>query len=603
MKTARVLCGVTLRVEVWDEDESLAARLASESKLVSQAIKAYDAVSALFASEGGASTGSAPVSLDTGGAKFGEETKTSRKPSFVVPDVVPLKWHLKRNSFRVADEFECTIPAAILPVPPQSIRSISCEVVVAHIDDDTWSERMAAGIAAIPLLEFYPESFVGVAHDIKTSASNDGTPTISLSFRDYVGLLVSMKVKIGTELDEEQPISKAVEAFLKGTPAEGLECVWVDPKYDEPTFGKHKPKITKRKGKNASKPVQPKESYLHAITEACANVGCVGRVVVNRLEFAFAGTMYEGRDRGGDPKATILVGQIVESLEISHALLGDKIQSVQVVSFDPDTHRQHIARWPPDPKNVKGATIDKGGIPRLPPLLANVGLPGYDQLDESVKLIPVAPVRDPSLLPQVAQAYFLERNRQRVKMTIKTHSPWSDPAVAGRADLLELQAGDNIRFGFVEYTDDELIPPALRAISGDIGASGVQALLEQVGVEKIVAGKIAAAVSLVPSTDLMRVDEVDISGGDDGAEISITLVTFTVIESDLQALAQGESPADLKRKANLDPAFAKSLTAAQLKAHYAELRAKLDASSGEDDEKADTAKAIDAAERAAMKGR
>ena len=80
--------------------------------------------------------------------------------------------------------------------------------------------------------------------------------------------------------------------------------------------------------------------------------------------------MYEGIDRGGEAKATILVGSIVESFEAEHELIGAKMQPIQVTSYDPDTGRSYVARWPPDPKNIAPQVMKPGEPPRLPPVFS-----------------------------------------------------------------------------------------------------------------------------------------------------------------------------------------------------------------------------------------
>lgn len=541
MPVARILCGCTFNIEVYDELDSPEGRLAAEALSLAISI--------------GNAQRPEPQRLNADPCEYVEQDGgvTRSRPVFVLPNVAPITYSLSFNSFRKSDEFECTIPAALLPVPPEAIRAITVYVVVRHLSADEWAqtELFNGSPAALLAPDLSNADFAGICHREGLSITADKQPTVKLNFHDFLGLLSSKKVPTGLALDPTLPLSKAIAKFLVGTPAEGLCVAWVDPDV-EPSIDEHIPKAVKKPGKTAKLPATSNQSYLDVITEECSRLGCVARLRVARIEVSNAGPLYEGQV--GTARSSLLVGSVVESIEAEHQLVGVKSQAVQVVGYNPDTGDLYTARWPPDPKKAKATVVEPGKPPRLPPVAANVGLPGYEQLDESILLIPVGMVASQERLLQVAQMIFLERTRQRIRYTIKTHAPWSnplDPDVDG-GDLLRLRAGDVVEFGYIAPADEsggELLPPAVRALTGVVGAQGVTALLEASGVAREVAERIGQVVTRVPRLSLFRVDELHIAGGaEDDAELTFRLVNFVQIVEDTQAAAQARDVAAAYQK-------------------------------------------------------
>lgn len=537
MSTARVLCSVTLNCELYDAADGPDGRLANEA--ISLAITLANAANAgLVAAQ---KLNADPCDYES------EQGATRKRTFFVLRNVVPLSYSISYNTFRKADEFECTIPLSYLPVPPEAIRSIVAYVVLRHVTADEWQAGLDQGTGAAPQLapDLSNADFAGICSEVKGNVGPGEIPTIKLPFRDFLGLLAQHKVEPGKGIDREMVLSASLADFLRGTPAEGLCVTWVDTE-KEPTVSEHIPKAQKKKPTGPTKSGKPRTpaplksmgSYLDAITEECARLGCVARVNVNRVELSYAGPLYEGRL----PKntATIVASQVIESVSWEHKLVGVKTQSIQLVGHNPDTGESVTARWPPDPKSVGAVVVDPGKPPRLPPLMANVGLPGYEQLDESVLLVPVGPIGSKDTLLKMAQAAFLQRTNQRISIELKTHCPWSDPSDpdAQGGDLLRLRAGDRVTFGYLapgQTEEDVLLPPAVLALTGELGEGSLRTVLVSAGVAEDSASTIAALLTRVPRFSTFRVDDVHVSGGStQDAEIMIRLANFTQITSDLQ---------------------------------------------------------------------
>ena len=607
MAIARILCVVSLRIELYDQADTADARLSIEGKLLANATKAWDAFKSAFTSDQDQSTS---IALDNDPAPLTEEDHGTGngRPFFVLPDVLPLDWAVSFNSFRHADELECAIPLDLLPVPLDAVRSVSCTAAVRHLDADAWSTCVVdgAGPAAAGISTALDDAdFAGVCVTLSQHIGTDGIPSVKLKFVDFLGLLAAKHPLAGKELHSDLPISDSINDFLKGSAAEGLVAKWVDPDNAEPTVGKHLPKLTKKRGgTKSSKVAHAKQTYLDAIVEECAKVGVVPRVNVGRIELAYAGTMYEGKDRGMAPKATLLLGRTLEDFGAEHDLVGLHTKSVMVTTYNPDTGQTYSARWPADAKTVTPIVGKPGEPPVLPPLAANIGLPGHEELDESIVLIPVAPVADPAVLPKVAEAIFLERTRQRVRYHVKTHAPWSDPDDATSPDVLALRAGDVVEFGVVPIADADLLPASVRILSGEVGEKGIASLLSSAGVAADVASRAASAIGRLPRTTRWRVDELHVAGGNGKpAELEIKLINYTVIVSDLKAKADGTPPDEVVTKLEGQADLVVGMTRDAVNDLFARARQQVDDSDADDDAKAQAKARLDEMQKQALKGK
>jgi hypothetical protein len=582
---ARVACGVSLWIELYDELDGPEARRAREAVNLAIAI-------------GNAAMEGQPAQLNVETGGYVLEREASRKrPTAVLLDLAPLSFSMVYNSFRRADEFECVLPLSVLPVPPEAIRLITCEVLLRQVTAEEWEEGLRTRGNTAPRRGSYPPDFVGTCSS-ESISMGEGLPTIKLPFRDYLGLLASKKVPPGVTIDQSLKLSEAVGRLLVGTPAEGLAVKWVD-SAEEPIVGAHIPKAQKKQGKNAKRPVASTQSYLDAIMEECTRLGCVARLKVTTLEISNAAPLYEGQL--STSKAAILVGQVVESIEAEHTFVGVKTQSVQVVSYNPDTSQTYTARWPPDPAGEKATVVEPGKPPRLPPVMANVGLPGYEQLDESVLLVAWAPSASKERLSEVAQMIFLERTRQRVTYRVKTHAPWSDPRYPDEegGTLLRLRAGDTVDFGYLGEDDNALLPAEVRALTGQIGRDGLALLLQTSGVGKDTAQRLAQLLTSVPRLSKFRVDELHVSGSDKGdAELTFKLVNFVQIVEDFQ---QTEAPSDAYQKVVVRAAELAMASVEDVKKAFADAYRALENAANEAEEEG--RQKLDALLRTVMKGR
>jgi len=514
--TIRICCAVTLDIELYSLLDGPDARLAEEAARLQKANERNKQAAA-----------DKPIDANI-------DNSIVSRPLYVIRNLLPLSFSFCANSFREADTFECKLPLSALPVPLAAIRNATLYASIQHISDVDW----AAGVRPVVTKDQQDADFVGIVQEATQSVTKDNIPVVTLKCIDFVGALSNKKVEPGIEIDPNLPLDKAIAKFLQNTMAQEIPVVWKEPNEKAPTLGKYKPKLHRKpKTPKAKAPKSSQDTYLQAIEKACSMVGVVPRVTGPRIELSYAGTMYQGLDRG-ETQCTIIVGSVVESIQVEHEYVGPKYQTVLVTSWDPDKHVQYSAQWPPNPKNKQAKKLDKNERPMGDLVKVMLGRPGRETLDDSVLIVPVEPVSNPELLPKVAEAIFFERNRQRSKIVVKTHSPFSKPFDNEYPDILKLRAGDTVRFGYVEELAG--LGPEVRALTGALGQSLLQKIFESQGFEN--AAKIAAAVSLVPHTDAFRVDSLVVECSEDSEpEIEIHLVNYTVITSDLQAKADNRS--------------------------------------------------------------
>lgn len=599
MPVARVVCSCTFHIELFSELET------ADGRIEGQALSLVRSIANALASQEDAK----PLNPDLDPFDLDGPPGNVRRPYYVLPVIRPVSWSFVFNTFRKPDEFECTIPLGVLPIPPEAIARISVFSMVRQIDADAW-EFIETNPSAL-IVDQDSADFVGECRSVSMSIGADGMPTVKLQFQDYLSLLQQKNVEAGKRLDRTLPISKAIEKFLVGTPAEGLPVVWLgdDPSKKEPSVEGHIPKAQKQRkaGKSASKPSKSQQNYLDTIVEECSLLGLVPRLNVTTLQISPAAPLYEGTSDGA--KTILLVSQLVDSIDAEHTLLSNATKAVQVVGYNPDTGDMYAARWPADPKNAKPVVMKPGQAPRLPPVIANMGLPGHQQLDESVRLVPFGAVSSQERLQEIARMIFLDRERQRLRYTLKTHAPWSNPLEpdADGGSLLRLRAGDTIQFGYITEESDAydggiLLPPEVRALVSGISAEGNQMLLERAGVAPSVAHTIGAIVANAARLNFFRVDELHIAGGSkQDVELTLKIVNFTQVIDDVQRKTTGRDTKQSVNRLISNETFLATLSRPEIENAYKNAQEELDNSDCNKQERAQLQDQIDASRQRVIK--
>jgi hypothetical protein len=190
-------------------------------------------------------------------------------------------------------------------------------------------------------------------------------------------------------------------------------------------------------------------------------------------------------------------------------------------------------------------------------------------------------------LSEVAQMIFLERTRQRVKYTIKTHAPWSNPLDpdAQGGNLLRLRAGDTVDFGYLASSEGSTLAPEVKALTGGVSAEGMAQLLIASGVPETSARRLGQLLTSVPRLSRFRVDELHVSGGDNqGVELTFKLVNFVQIVGDFQSNPDSAQQAFSRLASRLEELAV--ATAEEVRAAFAEAYQAIASSSAEAEERA-----------------
>lgn len=381
----------------------------------------------------------------------------------VLATVLARSVKLKLGPHRQADECELELPIEAFPFPPDGsiVRSILVEVRRGVISPDDWAAAMGGRRArdgrplTLPVATDSDQpDFVGFV-DTHRIQFGDGASVVSLKARGIQGVLLDSQVR-GRKIENDIPVDRAVARFLSLFPAAvGLELHWLGPE-KPPTLGDAAPKAKTTK---AGKPVKPpakaeKGSAYDAIADYCLLAGVIPRFVGYRLELGAARTL-DTFSAAEAPR--IVLGRSVDDLELEHKLAGTTAKAVEVHSFNPDTGRIVVGRWPEDP-NLHGEK-EPGEANKVAPTGPLNIPPGASAVEEkSPTVMTVRGIKDPRRLQEIARNLFEESARQEIGGRLKTRDLATyDGRASGVADLLAMRPGDPIRI---------LIAPSVEAAAG-----------------------------------------------------------------------------------------------------------------------------------------
>jgi hypothetical protein len=418
----------------------------------------------------------------------------------VVANILARRVSLRLNSHRQADECELELPIDAIPFPPDGsvVRSILVEVRRGIISADDWADAMQAGRVAadgspltMPVATDSDEpDFAGFADLHALKAGSSGATTVRLTARDMAGVLADAQVR-GRKISNDDPADEAISDFLSLLPAAvGLSVVWRGPG-DPPTLGDAAPKARRtKKGKTIPRASDTKGSYLDAICDYCTLCGVVPTFRGYTLELAAPKTL-DQFDVGDVNR--MVYGTNVEEFELEHRLAGSSAKAIEVHSFDLDTGKLFVARFPPDP-NRSGALPQGGSANDAAPTGPINIPPGASAVDEkSPTVMIVRGISDVKRLLDIAEAIFVESARQELTGRILTKDL---STVEGRgngiADLLAMRAGDPISL-VIAAPQEEVAGTYLQRLARLPRSEGV-ALLRRAGYPKGLAERIVGQI-------------------------------------------------------------------------------------------------------------
>lgn len=440
-------------------------------------------------------------------------------------NIVPEKVRWRNNAHRVPDELDLELPLAAFPVPPDGslVRAILVEMRRVLLDAD--------GLPVAPPSD--EPDFAGFVDRHRIRMSSSAASIVHLPCRDMAGVAADTKCR-GREIESDLPVDEAIARFLTLFAfAVGLRVIWKGSAVP-PTIGAFGPKS--KKPKHASKggkhrhtggatrpPKTPNTNVLEAISEYCTLAAVTPSWVGYDLILAPASTL--DRD-DADQVPYLLLGANVQELELEHRLAQSMTRAVEVRSFNPDTGKLVIGRYPADP-TILGELAAGASNKAAPtgPLEVPPGAAGVEEKGPHVQT--VYGLTDPAQAGKIAENIFNELARQDLSGKAKTKEIATVQGRAkGIADLLELRAGKPLGIH---------IAPSVEASAGSFiqrlaamsRSEAIAFLIEEQGYVSRVAEKVVDGILSVNRPFTYRVREIDFTwGARTASEFEISLINF-----------------------------------------------------------------------------
>lgn len=407
--------------------------------------------------------------------------RTGRTDVTFLHNLVPTRASVELASPRQAATFDFTFPFRRLPIDPRTARAVGVEVHLGTVTDADFAAGMRGGtINGVPLslLETRGENgraredtllMIGTVDEWENEDDEKGC-TIKCTGRDMRAILLDSELPIDvlSRVDPTQPVDEVVRQILCLHPFGDQFTVVVNqadwqgrvlPPLGPGFIPRHR-RGARGRGATGATSTQ-KLSYWDAITRVCFFTGAIPtfvgtelrirpvRSVYDQIEAGFDGTptpFADGalRSDGETPFAVrrLVWGRNILSMKSTHRLNGkSKPKVVRVIAHDPDTTSRTRtsavieARWPPRPTTTAPRSSAQNRV------RTHVAPSGQAAHEEMVN-IPVAGIRDPAQLEEIARALFEEMSRQELTGTVRTKSLASYAGDNDDPDMLRLKPGD-----------------------------------------------------------------------------------------------------------------------------------------------------------------
>lgn len=339
-------------------------------------------------------------------------------------DARPREVSILRNGYHEADTFSVDLDARILPLDPELVKSLAVRIFMFGADgkDDQRD----------PALERW-ERIRGIADEDGIELSADGQ-TVSITGRDYTGLLLDAEWDPRTKVPAGAPIDETIQAIADAAAPPGTLArfaVRYVSTFPAPIVGAAH-RSTKRKGLW----VKPGKSTWDVIYEMALSHGLIAYVKGEAI------IVTEPRSQTAQSIAAapkMFYGRNLQRLKMGRKLTREKVPQVRVTALDPRTGKIVSAVYPKRAENT-AATIG----PSMPAL----GI----KRNEQIFLPGPKGVTDLATLERYAAARFANMARSETSYEFETRHLRS----LDDHDLLELDAGSPLSIGFDPFNGEQM---------------------------------------------------------------------------------------------------------------------------------------------------
>ena len=253
--------------------------------------------------------------------------------------VPPRRIRYESNGTLTADTFEVEIDQALFPLDPRDVVAITVD---AHIGD-------AGSIkGTIDTVSDLNRMILGTVDEISSSIQADSASTVTLSGRDYAGLLLDEKWQ-GRKVELGRKLSEIVEEVKESIPAFAgrMDVVLFDFDFD--------PDIPKGKGRKRAKfTAQPDKNVWEVLVDLGLKVGAI--VTVDRDRIVIQPPRNVLSETEGARTPLFVEGRNLKDLKITRKLGKPDAPNILVQAMDPASGAIVEGRYPVDWKAVERAT-------------------------------------------------------------------------------------------------------------------------------------------------------------------------------------------------------------------------------------------------------
>lgn len=506
---------------------------------------------------------------------------------------LPKSGSVSLPGYRQAGQFDFVFDFRDLPIDPRTVRSAAVEIHQGAVSSDAFARGMRGvnpnGTRDSVLVtrdaagQPNEETLILVGIVDEWSVRHESSSSeISLRGRDMRGILLDTPLtndpKIATQilasLDITKPINQLVEELLSYNPLFGDFSVVVNPAEWPngvvPVIGD--PSILPRnrrgaRGNNTGRVTSPggsaRMSFWDAIVKFCFLVGAIPYFQGTQLLIRPSRSIFDQAQAGNALNPAPFAGgrprtrdaqtnqPIDPPLRFRRLVYGRDILSV---SFD--RKMGGMAR----PKVVRAVGVDTSSADRgqgrviqgfWPPRTAPPATrrsrvaPGASAAQEDGINVPVAGVRDPERLVEIARAIYEEIGRGELGGNCTTRNLASFGGTNADADLLRLKPGDGIEF----LTDVRQLTPQSPLVSAltDHNRAGFEELVAQIkariGDENL--ARVIAATSRGQIQEMQRffrVSSVTYTWSETGVQIGFDFQNYVVSRSDVRREGDPDFP-------------------------------------------------------------
>lgn len=370
----------------------------------------------------------------------------------VLGDIHPISVQIERNGLATANTATVVLNYVDAPFDPRIMRAAHIEAIVGVVPADDYeagaerNERRDDNSlrSIVPASQDGPlmgaTRFVGFVDSWDINYSQNDS-TVTLECRDMSAPFRDIKLNTGESIDLSLPIDQGVQAFVDSISAyvRGVRVVYegegtapipanAAPRRRAPRRGRRR-RRSRRGGENMT--------LWDHITDTVRQLGLVPIVRDFDLVLAEPRTLFATTG-----VRRMIYGRNIRDLAFTRNLMGEKVPTIEVRSYDPEIGRTRWARWPVRRGERASGIFGRQNPPRA--LRANEIPPSGSNPEEKIRTILVSGIVDPTILERVARNSFEQIGRQEIEGTFTTMDVSSFDVTTEQANLLRMESGEPI---------------------------------------------------------------------------------------------------------------------------------------------------------------